>query len=72
MVVWKWHDPSPPEEVRVVLLDHLRDIVVAMYTFGSNEHGFWIDEHMRTIPDHYHAHARPRGGYAGHGTRRRS
>jgi hypothetical protein len=22
---------------------------------------FWVDDHMRNIPDHYHAHARPRG-----------
>jgi hypothetical protein len=70
MVVWKRHDPTPPEEVRAVLLDRLRNVVVALYTFGSSESGFWIDEHMRTIPTHYHAHARPRGGYAGHGTRR--
>jgi hypothetical protein len=25
---------------------------------------------MRNIPDHYHAHARHRGGFFGHGYRR--
>jgi hypothetical protein len=25
---------------------------------------------MRNIPDHYHAHARPKGGFFGHGFRR--
>jgi hypothetical protein len=25
---------------------------------------------MRNIPDHFHAHARPRGGFFGHGFRK--
>ena len=29
-----------------------------------------VDDNMRNIPDHYHAHARPRGGFFGHGMRR--
>ena len=32
----------------------------------------WIDENMRSIPMHYHAHARPRVGFYGHGRRRRA
>ena len=32
---------------------------------------FWVDDHMRNIPDHYHAHARPDGGFFGHHARRR-
>jgi hypothetical protein len=31
-----------------------------------------IDDNMRTIPDHYHAHARPKGGFYGHGLRRKN
>ena len=25
--------------------------------------GFWIDPERRRIPDHWHAHARPAGGF---------
>jgi hypothetical protein len=31
----------------------------------------YVDDNMRNIPDHYHAHARPRGGFFGHGLGRR-
>ncbi|MFM2077638.1 MAG: hypothetical protein RJA49_1528 [Actinomycetota bacterium] len=65
MVVWKRHDPNPPEEVRVELLTRLSEVVVAHYEF---EH--WVDPLMRSIPTHFHAHARPRGGISGHGSRR--
>jgi hypothetical protein len=65
MVVWKRHDPAPPEEVRVVLLAHLHDVVMECYGYE-----YWVDENMRSIPTHYHAHARPRGGFYGHGLRR--
>lgn len=58
MVVWKRHDPNPPEEVRVVLLHHLD--VHAEAHFGPQQLTWWIDENMRSIPVHYHAHARPR------------
>ena len=30
----------------------------------------YVDDHMRNIPDHYHAHARPKGGFFGHGLKR--
>ena len=30
----------------------------------------YVDDNMRNIPDHYHAHARPTGGFFGHGYRR--
>jgi len=65
MVVWKRHDPNPPEEVRVVMVARLRDVVVMLY--GDE---WWIDDKMRSIPAHFHAHARPRGGFMGHGLRR--
>jgi hypothetical protein len=55
MVVWTEHDASPPEDV----LERLRSALttVADAEFGN---GNWAyDDHMRNIPDHYHAHARP-------------
>ena len=60
MVVWKEHDPEPPAEVRVVLLERLAQVM--------DEHVGWeyfVDDHMRTLPHHYHAHARRRGGWFG-------
>jgi len=67
MVVWKVHDPSPPGDVRAQLHDRLAAVVGQHFEF---EH--WIDDNMRSIPTHYHAHARPRGGSFGHALARRS
>jgi hypothetical protein len=55
MVVWDVHDPSPPPEVKEHLWSHLR--AVADVEFADVT--WTIDDHMRNIPDHYHAHARP-------------
>lgn len=63
MVVWRTHDPSPDEATRARL--HERLTAVMSNTFDGR---WWIDDHLRTIPDHYHAHARP---YPGTGLRRR-
>lgn len=55
MVVWKVHDSDPPPAVRAEMIDRLCTI--------ADVHGpadYWIDERLRTIPDHYHAHARRR------------
>ena len=65
MVVWKRHDPNPPEEVRVEMLARLSTVVAEQLGFEC-----WLDEKMRTIPTHYHAHARPRAGFSGYGLRR--
>jgi hypothetical protein len=67
MVVWRNHDHLPSEEVKALLHDRLAAVVAAHFDF---EH--YVDDNMRNIPDHYHAHARPRGGFFGHGLRRRS
>jgi len=67
MVVWREHDPTPSDEVKAVLHDRLAAVVIEHFEF---EH--YVDDHMRNIPDHYHAHARPRGGFFGHGLKRRS
>ena len=55
MVVWRVHDPAPPSEVRFQLREWLAGVADAQ--LGAGEWSF--DDHMRNIPDHYHAHARP-------------
>ena len=55
MVVWRIHDPSPPDAVRDLLHARLADVMAERFTDP-----YWIDENMRSIPDHYHAHARRR------------
>jgi hypothetical protein len=67
MVVWKHHDASPPEEVRTRLVQKLLDIVASHFDFEPR-----IDDNMRTIPDHFHAHARPKDGFYGYGLRRKN
>jgi hypothetical protein len=67
MVVWKSHDPAPPDDVKARLHERLGAVVVQHFTF---EH--YVDDNMRNIPDHYHAHARPKGGFFGHGMQRRT
>ena len=65
MVVWRHHGVTPPSQHHAHMLDRLRDVVNEHFGF---EH--YVDDHMRNIPDHYHAHARPVGGFFGHGLRR--
>jgi hypothetical protein len=55
MVVWRRHDPVPDDETRARL--HARLAAVADGLFAQ---GYVIDDRLRTIADHYHAHARPR------------
>lgn len=57
MVVWRRHDPSPPAEVREALLAVLATVADARFGAGNYD----VDDHMRNIPDHYHAHARDHG-----------
>ncbi|HEX2425408.1 MAG TPA: hypothetical protein VHM47_05950 [Actinomycetota bacterium] len=58
MVVWRTHGlPNPEDEAR--LLVHLERIAAARY----GDEGYWIDAERRRIPDHWHAHARPAGGF---------
>lgn len=65
MVVWKSHDPNPPDTVKAELHARLAEVVAEHFEF---EH--YVDDNMRNIPDHYHAHARPVGGFFGHGLKR--
>jgi hypothetical protein len=57
MVVWREHSPSPSDDVRADLLARLTSVADAEFGAG----GWRVDDHMRNIPDHYHAHARPPG-----------
>lgn len=67
MIVWRHHVVEPPAAIRGRLRECLSD-VVAQHFDGA----FWIDENMRSIPTHYHAHARPKHGVGASGFRRRS
>lgn len=60
MVVWRRHGVAPPQEELAHMHERLGEVVAAHFEF---EH--YVDEHMRNIPDHYHAHARPKGGFFG-------
>jgi hypothetical protein len=67
MVVLRAHDADPPADVKAQLNERLAAVVAEHFTF---EH--YVDDNMRNIPDHYHAHARPVGGFFGHGLKRKS
>jgi hypothetical protein len=58
MVVWKVHASVPPDEVKQELLGRLAETV-------ANEYGYehYVDDNMRSIPTHYHAHARRKGKF---------
>jgi hypothetical protein len=62
MVVWREHDNAPPDDVKAQLHERLGNVVRDHFTFDH-----YVDDNMRNIPDHYHAHARPVGGFFGHG-----
>ena len=59
MVVWRFHGTQPPG-------DHVTHMRARVSEVAAREVGeFFIDDHMRNIPDHWHAHARPKGGFFG-------
>jgi hypothetical protein len=58
MVVWQVHGlPEPDLEAR--MLAHLERVAGERY----GPAGYYIDGERRRIPDHWHAHARPAGGF---------
>lgn len=59
MVVWRQHGTTPPQDQLEHMHTQLRE--VANTHFGA----IYIDDFMRNIPDHYHAHGRPEGGFFG-------
>jgi hypothetical protein len=64
MVVWRWHGTNPPAPDLEHMLDRLATVADEVFD------GHYVDGNMRNIPGHFHAHARPRGGFFGHGFRR--
>ncbi len=59
MVVWNHHgvDPSPAESAHML---------AALERVAAAEYGdYWIDPNRRSIPDHWHVHARPQGRFYG-------
>jgi hypothetical protein len=56
MVVWREHSATPPDLIKAHLHQQLAAVVAAHFDFVH-----FVDDNLRTIPDHYHAHARPRG-----------
>ena len=58
MVVWQIHG-LPEVDLEARLLLHLERVASARY--GAD--GYYIDGERRRIPDHWHAHARPAGGF---------
>jgi len=57
MVVWRPHG-LPDGDIERLLLTRLAELAAIRYP-----EGFWIDGERRRIPDHWHAHARPAGGF---------
>ena len=60
MVVWKTHGAATSESAVTHMLDRLA--AAGRDRFGNDP--FDIDRDMRTIPDHWHAHARDRNWFA--------
>jgi hypothetical protein len=58
MVVWRTHGLPDPER-ETALLAHLERVAAGRY----GEAGYWVDRERRRNPDHWHAHARPAGGF---------
>jgi hypothetical protein len=57
MIVLRSHGlPDPKDEAR--LLERLERFASERYPDG-----YWIDPERRRIPDHWHVHARPAGGF---------
>ena len=64
MVVWRRHGLDVPDGDRSHMLGRLAEVAGRIFD------GHYFDDHMRNIPDHFHVHARPEGGFFGHGFRR--
>jgi hypothetical protein len=54
MAVLGEHRRQPNDEERAAMQQALAKIADAKFP-----HGWFFDDHMRQIPDHYHLHARP-------------
>jgi hypothetical protein len=58
MIVWRTHG-LPDADLEAELLAHLERVAAERYGDG----GYAVDGERRRIPDHWHAHARPAGGF---------
>jgi len=58
MIVWRVHG-LPDPELEASLVTRLETVAASRY--GAS--GFYVDAERRRIPDHWHAHARPAGGF---------
>jgi hypothetical protein len=58
MIVWRTHG-LPEARLEARLLSRLERVAAARY----GDEGYWLDAERRRIPDHWHAHARPAGGF---------
>ena len=65
MVVWRHHGTEPPAEHFHHMHEQLARVAAEQLTV---EH--YVDDNMRNIPDHYHAHARPAGDSSAMGSGR--
>jgi hypothetical protein len=61
MIVWRHHG-MPDDATKEQLMARLGEVSDTYYE-GK---GWWPDNNMRNIPDHWHCHARPAGGFFGH------
>jgi hypothetical protein len=57
MVVWRTHG-LPDDATEATLLARLERVAAERYPDG-----YYVDDERRRIPDHWHAHARPAGGF---------
>lgn len=64
MVVWRRHGADPPDTDVDHMIERLSAVAETLFD------GHYVDGEMRRIPGHFHAHARPEGGFFGHGFRR--
>lgn len=58
MVVLGDHRSAPTDEEKAVMQAQLAKLAEEKYPDG-----WFFDDHMRQIPDHYHCHARPVPGW---------
>jgi|SRR5207237_244176 len=68
MVVWRYHGTAPR---RPTPTWHTCASACGRSPRRSSGSSGW-DDHMRNIPDHWHAHGRPHGGFFGHGFKRKT
>ena len=56
MVVWRQHGVEPSDADRQHMLEVLGGVADRVH--GSDVGVWWLDDDMRSIPDHIHVHAR--------------